>query len=207
MQRLRKFSLPAALLAATLVFLACSESRNDAANTAAKPVMHTGADVPDDLKPYQQKAQASFDALQKKIGGRLMEVIAAEGETAAISVCKTEAADLTSAVAKEKGFTIGRTSHRLRNPANQPPAWAKEKVEWGQDRKAAEAQVVVADLGDRVGVMAPIGIMPMCVSCHGEAGSLGSDVKAALSTQYSQDRATGFAVGDLRGWFWAEIKK
>jgi hypothetical protein len=30
---------------------------------------------------------------------------------------------------------------------------------------------------------------------------------AALAGAYPQDRATGFAPGDLRGWMWAEVPK
>jgi len=32
-------------------------------------------------------------------------------------------------------------------------------------------------------------------------------VKAEVARRYPRDQATGFAAGDLRGFFWVEVKK
>jgi hypothetical protein len=47
--------------------------------------------------------------------------------------------------------------------------------------------------------MQAIVTQPLCVACHGTA--LAPDVASALARLYPSDRATGFAVGDLRGAF------
>jgi len=52
--------------------------------------------------------------------------------------------------------------------------------------------------------LAPIGVEPICLNCHGPAASIPPDVRAALSELYPDDRAIGYAVGDLRGALWAE---
>lgn len=166
-----------------------------------------GAGVPEPLAPYHARAQAAFDALQKTIGGRLREVMAGEGAAAAVGACKTDGPALTAEVAKAQAIALGRTSHRLRNPANAAPAWARARVESGAGLQAADAAPFAVDLGDRVGVMAPIAAAPMCLSCHGDPAALDQTVRAALAARYPDDRATGFAAGDLRGWFWAELRK
>jgi hypothetical protein len=33
------------------------------------------------------------------------------------------------------------------------------------------------------------------------------DVRQALLQRYPEDRAIGYAEGDLRGWFWVEVPK
>jgi len=44
-----------------------------------------------------------------------------------------------------------------------------------------------------------------CVVCHGDPAQIPDAVLAALAARYPDDRATGFAEGDLRGWFWVEV--
>ena len=44
-----------------------------------------------------------------------------------------------------------------------------------------------------------------CLQCHGKVDDLAPEVRDVLAKNYPQDRATGFAAGDLRGWFWVEV--
>ena len=55
----------------------------------------------------------------------------------------------------------------------------------------------------RVGYVEPIVTQPMCIACHGE--TLSPAVADAIGRLYPEDRATGFAAGDLRGVFWVEF--
>jgi len=66
---------------------------------------------------------------------------------------------------------------------------------------------MLADLGDRVGVVRPITVVGLCTRCHGDPASFSPELRAAISKAYPDDRATGFAEGDLRGFFWAEVPK
>jgi hypothetical protein len=40
-----------------------------------------------------------------------------------------------------------------------------------------------------------------CLVCHGEAEAQPAALREALASAYPHDRATGYAVGDLRGAF------
>jgi hypothetical protein len=110
-------------------------------------------------------------------------------------------------VAKKQGIELGRTSHRLRNPANAPRAWARVIVDRGSGATASVEKLRTVDLGDRVGVLRPIGTAETCTRCHGAEDEVRRNIGATLATAYPEDRATGFAPGDLRGWMWAEVPK
>jgi hypothetical protein len=76
----------------------------------------------------RDRAVAARDELFESLKGRLIEVLSQQGPAEAISVCKTEAPKLAQQVSQKHGLAIGRTSFRLRNPDNQPPAWAQSLV-------------------------------------------------------------------------------
>jgi hypothetical protein len=95
---------------------------------------------------------------------------------------------------------IGRTSDRLRNPGNVAPSWAKSVL---AERPEQERVLVHPD--GSLGVVLPIRIAPTCLACHGPSDSIEPAVREALAAMYPQDQATGYAAGDLRGWFWVEV--
>ena len=97
---------------------------------------------------------------------------------------------------------VGRASHRLRNPANAPPAWVAPILETWVADPAARAPRTVSLAEGRSGYVEPILLQPPCLTCHGE--SLAPEVAERIRTSYPEDRATGFQVGDLRGVFWVE---
>ena len=152
-------------------------------------------------------ADAAMKALQGALLSRLREEMARGGPPAAISVCRDEAQAITARIAREQGLALGRTSDRLRNPVNAAPTWARATVATSAGKRAAEVQQVTFDLGDRVGVLRPIGTADTCTSCHGAPSAISPEVRAVLAMAYPNDRATGFAPGDLRGWMWAEVPK
>lgn len=150
---------------------------------------------------------AAITALQVRLFQRLSEELNKGGPPSAITVCRDEAQALTAQVATEQGIELGRTSARLRNPSNAPREWVKPYLVSWAGRKAAEVQPVVVDLGERVGVLRPIPTAELCTTCHGAPERLAPEVKDTLQRSYPEDHAVGFAPGDLRGVFWAEVPK
>ncbi|MDO8836079.1 MAG: DUF3365 domain-containing protein [Vicinamibacterales bacterium] len=153
------------------------------------------------------KAEQAMNALQQALLTELSAAMKQGGPPAAITVCHDQAVAIADKVAREQGIALGRTSHRLRNPANAPRPWAKAAVEQSAGAKAASAQRLVVDLGERVGVLRPIGTADMCLRCHGAPDAVRQQIGSSLAASYPQDQATGFAAGDLRGWMWAEVPK
>lgn len=147
----------------------------------------------------RDRALAASAALMEKLKGRLTEVVSNDGLAAAITVCKDDAPRLAREVSEEHGLSIGRTSHRLRNPANKLPAWAESLA---ADR--VDKPTYLANEG-RLAAFMPIPTGPLCLNCHGTKDGIPADVLAALDEKYPDDQATGFEEGDLRGWFWVEV--
>jgi hypothetical protein len=102
---------------------------------------------------------------------------------------------------------MGRTSGRLRNPANTPPDWTRAPLEGAAGRKGPDVGPLAVDLGGKVGVLLPIVIGSACLGCHGPAATLQPQVKEALAARYPADRAVDYAVGDFRGFLWVETAK
>jgi hypothetical protein len=125
----------------------------------------------------------------------------AAGMDEAIAACNTQAPGIAARYSVD-GVVLGRASHRLRNPANAAPDWVAPVLDdyLVADTKP-EARVVEISAG-RTGYVEPIFLGPQCLGCHGE--NLSPDVSDRLAELYPDDRATGFAAGDLRGVFWVE---
>lgn len=156
------------------------------------------------LNESQQKqhgdAVAAKDNLFQSLLGELTSSIGENGVAKSIEVCKTKAPALAKTVSEEQGLKIGRTSFLLRNDQSAPPTWAASFV-----KERVEKEVNV-DLGEnRLGVLLPIRLKEACIKCHGQSDSLDADVKEAIASHYPNDKATGFAEGDLRGYFWVEV--
>ena len=102
---------------------------------------------------------------------------------------------------------VGRTALRLRNPANAPDDFERAAMERfqreiaaGADPAALElAEIVEGPQGDTFRYMKPIMTGGPCVLCHGEA--VPPEAMAAILERYPEDRATGFAPGEMRGAF------
>ncbi len=130
----------------------------------------------------------------------LLKAMATSGATGAIAVCRDQAPQIAEQVSQLQNLRIGRTSFRLRNPANTPPVWAEESIA----ARSEEAVYFVGERNELAGLL-PIRMLPLCLTCHGPAESIAPEVRDAVARSYSEDQATGFNEGDLRGWFWVEV--
>jgi hypothetical protein len=125
-----------------------------------------------------------------------------KGPAHAIDVCRDQAPAIAHALSVN-GVKVGRTSHRLRNPANSAPEWVEPILETYRADDAGQEPRLVSLGKDRLGYVEPIRLQPMCLACHGNV--LTSEVTARLKHSYPGDQATGFEVGDLRGVYWVEF--
>lgn len=191
------------LIFATL-FLAAACNKGPGA--AGKSV-YTMAELPAAWKPAVEKGDDALAELQKGLLPKLTKALAEGSPAQAVAVCQVEAPAMKKAIEASHALELGRTSHKLRNPKAAPRPWAAPHVSAGAGKKAAEVEALVVDLGDKLGLLRPIPVGPVCVTCHGELASLTPTLTATLAQLYPQDQATGFKEGELRGWFWAEVKK
>lgn len=157
-----------------------------------------------ELDPLQRDQLRRAVAAQQEMAHTMMAELTSElesgGPTGAIVVCRDMAPMIADAVSTEHGLAIGRTSARLRNPANTGPEWVSMVVGEGFGEQAT-----FAGPDGALGVTLPIRTSAPCLACHGPSDGLDPDVLAALADNYPDDRAVDFAEGDLRGWFWIEV--
>lgn len=129
------------------------------------------------------------------------------GTAVALTSCHIDTAAIETGIARGEAVVVGRTSARLRNPGNRPPAWAAAIVARHATGRASKTDGFVVDLGDRIGLLRPIAHRPVCDPCHGRAEQMDPAVLAELRHRYPADRGLGFRSGDLRGWYWVELLK
>ncbi|MEM8610128.1 MAG: DUF3365 domain-containing protein [Myxococcota bacterium] len=127
-----------------------------------------------------------------------------EGPVEAVTACQAIAPSVTRG-ASTRSANVGRTSHKLRNPANEPKFWMRPLLQSYLDHPdQMDPKVIVLD-EETIGYMEPIYLQPMCVTCHGT--SIDPEVQARIDELYPEDEATGFEPGYFRGVFWAELSR
>lgn len=187
---------------ATLGGVACEENASPVASASSPVALES---VPEKLQPQVNAARAAMKDLGRTLLARLDKALVDKGPRAAIDVCASAAQPLTREVAEKHGIELGRTSHKLRNPKNAPRPWVKPWLQANAGKRVEAVKGAVYDLGNRLGVVEPIGTKGVCVTCHGT--SVDPDLERAIRDKYPKDRATGFEIGELRGAFWAEVPK
>ena len=155
---------------------------------------------------------AEGKGLIQEFGGalkaELMAAMQEGGPINAISVCNARAPEIAGALSSSSGWTVARSSHRLRNPGNAPDAYTKAAIEDFVAREAkgekAEDMVraeIVEEDGARVFRMVKaIPTARQCLACHG-GDQVAPEVAAKLAELYPDDAARGFAEGQMRGVF------
>ncbi|MEO5367605.1 MAG: DUF3365 domain-containing protein [Magnetococcus sp. WYHC-3] len=143
-----------------------------------------------------------------KLKGELEAAMKNGGPAAAIKTCNEKAIPLTDELGAQSGWTLGRTSLKLRNPDNAPDAWERSVLESFETRKAAgedvtklEQHVIVEEGGQRLWrymKAIPTAAQP-CLLCHSAA--LLPAVASQIKELYPEDQAVGYAAGDIRGAF------
>ena len=188
---------PSLLLAALLSPLLSGCSAIPDNNTAAAA-----------LEPaWVQAARASATAVPPKLLAVLSTAIEASGPAQAIDVCKEAAPKMARAASEQSGWQIKRVSLGNRNPKAVPDAWERRALEeFDRSQKAGveptklERWEVVTEDGQAVRrYMRALPTQPLCIQCHGRSDQLGVGVAQRLGQLYPHDRATGYAVGQIRG--------
>lgn len=142
---------------------------------------------------------------------KLLEVlnaqIAKEGPASAVALCQDKAPKMAKAASEQTGWAIRRVSLRNRNPKAVPDTWERAALEEFDRRAAAGespamlekyAMVDVAG-GKEFRYMKALPVQPVCLACHGASDSLTPEVSERLHTLYPQDKAVGYALGQIRG--------
>ena len=138
----------------------------------------------------------------------MQQALTEGGPEAALRACADEAQGLTALVQAQTGVRVGRTSLRLRNPANAGPDWVllwlEANKEAQRDAVTSYEQIDETESGRVARIATPIFIGPQCLTCHGPSDARPPALAAVLAARYPSDEAHGYENGALRGAIWAE---
>jgi hypothetical protein len=178
-------------------------------NSRLVPLLLLGMTMPpavaDDLTIA---ARATASDLIQRLGAALKKEMAAGGPDNAIAVCRDVAPGLAGELSRKTGARVSRVSLKTRNPLlGQPDAWEQvvlaefdQQTAQGAKLETMErSEVVTKRQGRFFRYMKAIPVQPLCLTCHGMMDSIPDSVKARLAADYPHDRATGYALGQVRG--------
>lgn len=170
-------------------------------------VVATGAVQGEDLEPRVAASRTVVGEFMGQLKSELQAAMKSGGPVNAIEVCHRKAPAIATAVSEDKGWVVGRTALKYRNPDNAPDSWERSVLERfeaqkadGQDPTTLEYfEVVEANGSKSFRYMKAIPTGGVCLACHGK--QIAPDVATKLKDLYPEDQATGFAQGDIRGAF------
>jgi len=162
--------------------------------------------------PEDYLEQGKQFALETKavLGKNLVQAIQTQGAAGAVAFCSERAYPLTDSMAVALGASLKRVSDRNRNPQNAANA---AELAYIQECRSLQEQGMplkprLTESGDRVTAYYPILAEAMCLQCHGTPESqVLPETLAAIRQKYPDDKATGFAEGDLRGIWVVEMQR
>lgn len=165
----------------------------------------------DDVEQRSEQSRAVIQQFAKQLQGELGKAMKSGGPTKAIAVCQQAAPSIARAESDKHGWTVGRTSLKLRNQNNAPDAWEavvlqqfEERAAKGESPNGMSHSEVISQDGRKVfRFMSAIGMPSMeqapCLMCHGE--TIKPEVIAKLDALYPEDKARGYRPGMIRGAF------
>lgn len=158
---------------------------------------------------FTSEAKALAADLKSSLMKNLSEKISKDGVVEAIPFCHANVKPIAKKAAKTRlnKYEFGRTSHKIRNIGNNPQPWADKYLKefQGTFKGDIKKDYILTTLEDNKKLyMEPLYVQPQCLLCHGEKVS--AEVKSKIQTLYPQDKATGFKVGEFRGFIWVKEK-
>lgn len=146
-------------------------------------------------------------AIPPKLLEMLQEEVAKGSFHGAIAACSDKAPKMAAAASQNTGWAIRRVSLKNRNPKAVPDAWERAALEDFDRRQAAgesgaamEKVEIVTEGGQRtLRYMKALPTQKLCLSCHGGPEQMSPEAKAKLGEIYPNDKATGYAEGQIRG--------
>jgi hypothetical protein len=172
----------------------------------ATPAQQQPGDV--DIDERVRKARELVQAFHERFKAALHASLKTDGIAGSVAPYQSFVAELLTTLSEESQFEIGRTSTRLRNPDNGSDAWELAGLErFAADIKAGadpmkleRFEVTRTREGQNLfRYMSPIMMRDSCLGCHGT--EVKADVKSEISKIYSDDKALGYSLGDMRGAF------
>lgn len=169
--------------------------------------------------PSVLAAELNTDAMVKEsrvyagqLLGQVSDALAREyklsGPLRSVVVCKYVVPELSSAISRQSGMRVTRVSLKVRNPLTGMPDAFESRLLKQFDQRAAKGEkpekiehweVVNEDEQRYFRYMKAIPVKDFCLACHGPNASISTALKAKLRSEYPNDQAVDYRVGQIRG--------
>jgi cytochrome c553 len=156
---------------------------------------------------FATEARKLASDLRTQLMQKLNQQITQGGVAQAVPFCHAQVKPIAkgAAAGREEKYEFGRTSHRVRNAANEPQAWMKPYLERFKGTTQQQGGPITGKLEDGKNFyLEPVYMQPLCLNCHGE--KIKPEVEAKISSLYPQDQARGFKLNEFRGFIWVKEK-
>lgn len=158
----------------------------------------------DDFLP---EATVLTQNLRQSLMENLSEKVKKDGPVNTIDFCHENVSKIAKGAAGDfiKKYQFGRTSHKVRNSKNTPLDWMDSYLKEFQGHFKGELKkeyLVHQFENKKRAFLRPIYIEAQCLTCHGENISI--EIKNKISKIYPNDQATGFKLGEFRGFIWVK---
>lgn len=155
------------------------------------------------LEAQPPQAIQKMKRLGKSLKAELVTAMAKSPEEA-LSVCKDRAPKIAEEVSDDN-FQVGRVSRKNRNSGNLVQKWMLPLIEKYEEGSKKKFLTVEIEDGKSIGYIKPIKTKALCLNCHGK--NISPELQTKIKFLYPNDSATGYSLGDIRGYFWVKEKK
>lgn len=138
---------------------------------------------------------------QQTLIKNLLGAIQKGGTDYAVEFCNEKAMPLTDSLSTKYRVEIQRISAKNRNPKNVASLLDKKMLALFESTSVPLLKDTLIDAPKGYVYYKPIKIgMPTCLQCHGKPKlDINETTAATIRKKYRFDKATGYAMGDLRG--------
>ncbi len=150
----------------------------------------------------EEIGQQISSAAQQRLGKQLMQAIEKGGHAYAVSYCRIEATSITDSVGQEFNAKVSRVSDQRRNPRNAANDQEMRYISYYKQalKNNTDWDPKVIASNDSYTYYTPIFTQPLCLNCHGDPESdIKEETLARLQSDYPQDQAVGYGLGEIRG--------
>lgn len=157
---------------------------------------------------FEDETKVLASDLKTGLAKKLQEKVEKDGLIKAIGFCHLNVKGISKSTAGQRiiKFEFGRTSHKVRNEDNKARAWHEKYLARmiGKKKDQVDSDTFIHVEKEHKYYLESLYVGPQCLACHGE--NIAPEVKNEILRLYPSDKATGFKLGEFRGFIWIKQK-
>ncbi len=151
---------------------------------------------------YQKSGNEISGQTQKVLLSNVSQAMQQGGSLYAVEFCNLQASGLVDSLNAEFNCEISRVTNKNRNPENNLETKTDKQI-WAyfsNIQQNEELHDTLIQNKNTITYYKPIlTAMPACLQCHGPVQDINPETWEKIQTLYPKDKATGYALNELRG--------